>query len=387
MADLKDVAVIGVGATKFGENFDWGVDDMLTMACFEAMEDAKIEPEKLEAGWIGIQYPFTGFSGATLSDAIKTYDIPITHTENYCVSGLDAFRNACLAVASEQFDMVIACGVEKITDQGGRGLPTAGFGHPVQMSGLTAPSAFGLAFPRHALAFGTTKEHLAHVAVKNHFNGAVNPKAHFRREVTLEQVMKAPIISGPLGLLDCCPISDGSAAAIITRTDIAKKYRDDYVTIKGMGFAAYTNLMMYDKNFDYLAWRPTVKAAEKAYAMAGITDPPNEVDLAECNDCFTITEILNVEDLGFCKKGDGGPATAEGRFNIDGQVAINPSGGLKCFGHPIGATGVRMVYEVTKQLQGRADGRQREGAKVGMAHNLGGLGGVVCGVVILTNEK
>ena len=157
MADLRDVAVIGVGATKFGENFEWGVDDMLTIACFEAMEDAGIEPGALEAGWIGIQYPFTGFSGATLSDAIKTYDIPITHTENYCVSGLDAFRNACLAVASEQFDMVIACGVEKITDQGGRGLPTSGFGHPVQMSGLTAPSAFGLAFPRHALAFGTTK--------------------------------------------------------------------------------------------------------------------------------------------------------------------------------------------------------------------------------------
>jgi len=387
MADLKDVAIIGCGCTKFGENFDWGVDDMLTMACFEAIEDAGISPEQIEAGWIGMQYPFTGFSGATLSDAIKTYDIPITHTENYCVSGLDAFRNACLAVASEQYDIVIACGVEKITDQGGRGLPTSGMGHPVMMAGLTAPSAFGLAFTRHSLEFGTTREHLAHVAVKNHRNGAANPKAHFRREVTIEQVLKAPVIAGPLGLLDCCPISDGSAAVIITRKEIAKKYREDYVTLKGMGLAAYTNLMMYNKDFDYLSWRPTVKAAQAAYKMAGITNPAEEIDLAECHDCFTITEILNVEDLGFCKKGEGGPAMEEGRFNIDGKVAVNPSGGLKCFGHPIGATGIRMVYEVTKQLQGRADGLQRQGAKVGLAHNLGGLGGVVCGVVILTNEK
>ncbi|MDD5748711.1 MAG: acetyl-CoA acetyltransferase [Actinomycetota bacterium] len=387
MADLRDVAVIGCGCTKFGENFEWGVDDMLTMACFEAIEDAGIEPGEIQAGWIGMQYPFTGFSGATLSDAIKVYDIPITHVENYCVSGLDAFRNACLAVASEQYDIVIACGVEKITDQGGRGLPTSGMGHPVMMAGLTAPSAFGLAFTRHSLEFGTTKEHLAHVAVKNHRNGAANPKAHFRREVTIEQVLKAPPIAGPLGLLDCCPISDGSAAVIITRKDIAKKKRDDFVTIKGMGMSAYTNLMMYNKDFDYLAWRPTVKAAEAAYKMAGIKEPAKEIDLAECHDCFTITEILNVEDLGFCKKGEGGPATVEGRFNIDGEVAVNPSGGLKCFGHPIGATGIRMIYEVTKQLQGRADGMQREGAKVGLAHNLGGLGGIVCGIVILTNEN
>ena len=386
MTDLKEVAIIGLGATKFGENFDWGVDDMLAMACFEAIEDAGIKPEMIDAAWIGIQYPFTGLSGATLVDAVKLYDIPITHTENYCVSGLDAVRNACLAVAAGQYDMVLACGVEKITDQGGRGLPTAGFGHPVMMAGMTAPSAFGLAFPRHSREFGTTREHLAHVAVKNHYNGAANPKAHFRREVTLEQVLKAPVISGPLGLLDCCPISDGSAAVVVTRRDIAKKYRDDFVTVRGMGFATFTNLMMYDKNFDYLSWRPTVKAAEAAYAMAGITEPARQIDLAEVHDCFTITEILNVEDLGFCRKGEGGPAVEEGRFNIDGQVAVNPSGGLKCFGHPIGATGVRMVYEVTKQLQGRADGRQREGAKVGLAHNLGGLGGVVCGIIILTNQ-
>lgn len=387
MADIHDVAVIGVGCTKFGENFDWGVDDMLSMAVTEAVGDAGIDPEQIEAGWIGIQYPFTGMSGATLSDSTRLYDIPITHVENYCASGLDAFRNACIAVAAEMYDIVIACGVEKITDQGGRGLPGVGGTHPVMMTGLTAPSAFGLAFERHSHAFGTTREHLAHVAVKNHYNGAANPKAHFRREVTLEQVMKAPPIAGPMGLLDCCPISDGSAAAIITRKDIAKKYRDDYVTVKGVALAAYTTLMMYDKNFDYLAWRPTVKAAEQAYKMAGITNPVKEIDFAEVHDCFTITEILNVEDLGFCKKGEGGPATAEGRFNIDGETPVNPSGGLKCFGHPIGATGIRMIYEVTKQLQGRADGRQVENPKVGLAHNLGGMGGVMCGIAILTNEN
>ncbi len=384
---IHDIAILGVGTSKkFGEQFDKGVDDLLFEAGFEAIDDAGIKPEQIEAGWVGIAYPFTGLSGAAMADPLKIYDIPITHVENYCCSGMDAFRNACLAVASGMYDMVMACGVEKITDQGGRGLPGLNVGHTVLMRGITAPSAFGLAFARHNREFGLTKEDLAHVAVKNHYNGAAHPRAHFRREVTLEQVMKAPIISGPLGLLDCCPISDGAAAVVVTRKDIAKKYRDDFVMVRALGLSVYTNQLPFDPEFDYLAWRPTVKAAEMAYQQAGIENPLQEIDLAECHDCFTITEILNIEDLGFCKKGEGGKFVREGRANIDGDVAINPSGGLKCFGHPIGATGCRMIWEVTRQLQGRAEGRQREGAKIGLAHNLGGLGGVVCGVTILSSD-
>jgi len=383
---LHDIAIIGVGACKFGENFTMDVESMMVEAAYEAYEDAGIDPREIQAAWIGIQYPFTGLSGATLADPLKLYDIPITHVENYCVSGLDSFRNACLGVASGMYDMVMAAGVEKLSDQGGRGLPVAGFGHQVLLRGLTAPSAFGFAFPRHAREYGTTKEDLAHVAVKNHYNGAVHPKAHFRREVTLEQVMNAPLVSGDLGLFDCCAISDGAAAVIITRRENARKYSDNYVVLRGMGLAVYSNYIPLDPDFDYLSWRPTVKAAKSAYEMAGIENPREEIDCAEVHDCFTITEILNYEDLGFCAKGEGGRFVREGHASLDGDVAVNPSGGLKCFGHPIGATGCRMVYEITRQLQGRGEGRQREGAKTGLIHNLGGLGGVVCGIAVLSSD-
>jgi len=383
---LHDIAIIGVGACKFGENFTMDVESMMVEAAYEAYEDAGIDPREIQAAWIGIQYPITGLSGATLADPLKLYDIPITHVENYCVSGLDSFRNACLGVASGMYDMVMAAGVEKLSDQGGRGLPVAGFGHQVLLRGLTAPSAFGFAFPRHAREYGTTKEDLAHVAVKNHYNGAVHPKAHFRREVTLEQVMNAPLVSGDLGLFDCCAISDGAAAVIITRRENARKYSDNYVVLRGMGLAVYSNYIPLDPDFDYLSWRPTVKAAKSAYEIAGIENPREEIDCAEVHDCFTITEILNYEDLGFCAKGEGGRFVREGHASLDGDVAVNPSGGLKCFGHPIGATGCRMVYEITRQLQGRGEGRQREGAKTGLIHNLGGLGGVVCGIAVLSSD-
>ena len=384
---IHDVAVLGVGASRvFGEQYTKSADDLLVEAGFEAIEDAGIRPEDIQAGWIGVAYGFTGLSGAVLTDPLKLYDIPVSHNENYCVSGMDAFRNACLGVASGMYDVVMACGVEKITDQGGRGLPGLGQHHPVIFRGITAPSAFGLAYERHRLAFGMTREDLARVAVKNHFNGAAHPRAHFRREVTLEQVVKAPAISGPLGLLDCCPISDGAAALIVARRDIAKKYRDGFVMVRGLGLSVYSNYLPFQPDFDYLAWRPTVNAARQAYEQAGITDPLAEVDLAEVHDCFTITEILNIEDLGFCAKGGGSAFVREGRASIDGDVAVNPSGGLKCFGHPIGATGCRMIFEVTRQLQGRAEGRQREGARTGLAHNLGGLGGTVCGVAVLSSD-
>jgi len=371
---LHDIAIIGVGACKFGENFDLDVESMLVAAAYEAYDDAGVRPEDIQAAWIGIQYPFTGLSGATLADPLKLYHIPITHTENYCVSGLDSFRNACLGVASGMYDMVMAAGVEKLTDQAGRGLPTAGFGHPVLLRGLTAPSAFGLAFPQHARKYGTTKEDLAHVAVKNHYNGAAHPKAHFRREVTLEQVMEAPIVSGPLGLLDCCAISDGAAAVIITRREIAKKYRDDYVVLRGLGLAVFSNLLPFDPDFDYLTWIPTVKAARAAYEMAGIENPREEIDCAEVHDCFTITEILNYEDLGFCPKGEGGRFIDEGLSDYGGKVVVNPSGGLLCKGHPIGATGVAQLVEIVWQLQGLCGARQVPNAKVGLTHNGGGFG-------------
>lgn len=382
---IKDkIAVIGTGCSKFGENFSMGREDMLIDAVSEALADARIEPKDVQAAWIGIQYRATGMSGATLSDAVKLYGIPITHIENYCVSGLDAFRNACFAVASGEYDIALACGVEKLTDELLRGLPPARKEHPFIRRGTTAPGTFGLPCVRYFEKYGASKEDLARIAVKNHYNGLAHPKAQFRMEITIEQVLNAPIVSWPLGLLDCCPVSDGAAAVVVCRSDMAKSFRDDYVLLRGMGLAVCTELYMYDPSFDFLSWEPTVLAARTAYEEAGIKDPYREIDFAEVHDCFTITELLNYEDLGFCQKGEGAAFIREGRAAIDGELPVNPSGGLKCFGHPIGATGCRMIYEVTRQIQGRADGRQVKKHSVGLAHNLGGRGGVVCGVAILS---
>lgn len=381
---IKDrVAVIGVGCSKFGEQFEKDQEDLLVEAAYEAYEDAGIEPKDIEAIWVGIFYAFTGLSGCAAADPLKIFGKPVTRVENMCASGMDAFRNACFAVASGCYDIALACGVEKILDQGARGLPPISLGNPV-ISRPSAPGLFAFAATRYFHKFGIGRETLAKVAVKNHHNGTKHPKAHFRREVTEEQVLKAPMISWPLGRYDCAAISDGSAAVIITRPEIAKKlkHKDDYVLVKANALAVHTVMPFFKPGFDYIGFPATQDAAKAAYAEAGIKNPRKEISFAEVHDCFTITELLNYEDLGFCKKGEGGKFIGEGVSAIDGELPVNPSGGLKCFGHPIGATGCRMIYELTKQLQGRADGYQVKDPELGLAHNLGGPGSV-CSVTIL----
>jgi acetyl-CoA C-acetyltransferase len=249
--------------------------------------------------------------------------------------------------------------------------------------GNSAPGLFALAANRYMHTFGMTRETLAKVAVKNHYNGARNPKAHLRMEVTEEQVLKAPIIAWPFGLFDCCPTTDGAAAAIICRADLARKFTDTPILVKGVGLAVTTGRPYFDPTFDYLGFRSTQVAAEQAYKMAGIT--PQHVDLAEVHDCFTWTEISNIEDLGFCEKGEGPRLVQEGRTALDGDIPINPSGGLKSFGHPIGASGVRMIYECVQQLRNQAGDRQVKNAEIGLAHNVGGPGAVSC-VIVLGNN-
>ncbi len=372
---IKDrIAIIGAGYSKFGERWEANQEDLLVEAVGEATKDAGIEKTAIEAGWVGIQYYFTGLSGGTLADGIKLYGIPMTRVENYCASGMDAFRNACYSVASGVNEIALACGVEKLMDQGSHGLPGfTEFGHAV-LPLPSAPAMFSMAATRCFHEFGWTKEDLARVAVKNHDNGQYHPKAHFRKAVTMDEVMKAPMISDPLGRFDCCAMSDGAAALIITTPELAPSYAhgDNYVVVKANAIAVYTNTPWYLPSFGYTGFLSTQRAAQLAYKEAGITDPRKEISFAEVHDCFTITELVNCEDLGFCGRGKAAEELKNGTFNWDGEIAVNASGGLKCFGHPIGATGCRMLVELTKQLQGRADGRQVKDAQLGLAHNLGG---------------
>lgn len=373
---IKDkVAIIGMGCTKFGENWEWSVEDMVVDAVYEAYADAGVGPEAIEAAWVGTAY--SGAGGSLLGDIIKLHDIPITRVENFCATGMEAFRNACYAVAAGVYDTVLAVGVEKLKDSGLQGLPDS-MPRPVFGVGRTAPGSFALIASRYFAKYGIGKETLAKIAVKNHRHGALNPKAHFRREITIEQVLKAPIIAWPLGLFDCCPTTDGAAAAIITRQNLAPKVRPDYIPVKALALSVSSMWPQFRPGFDYLGFSANVTAAQSAYQQAGIKDPLKELDLAEVHDCFTITELIIYEDLGFCPRGEAKRFIDDGVFELSGELPVNTDGGLKSFGHPIGASGLRMIYEVYKQLQGKAGPRQVKNPKLGLAHNLGGTPQVCC---------
>lgn len=377
------VAVIGVGCTKFGERYEKTYEDLICDAAFAAYDDAGIDPDQIGAAYLGTYIPGAGGgkSATSLGDALKLYGRPITRVENYCATGTDAFRNACMTVAAGMADVVLVVGAEKLKDKGARGLPR--FGHPLLARGNSAPGLFALAATRYMHTFGMGRETMARVAVKNHRNGAKNERAHLRSEITVEQVLKAPMIASPFGLFDCCPTTDGAAAAIVCRADLAKNFKRPPIYVKGAGLAVETGRPYFDPTFDYLGFRSTQKAAGIAYEMAKIQ--PKDVSFAEVHDCFTWTEIANIEDLGFCKKGEGFKVVDEGRTAIDGDIPINTSGGLKSFGHPIGASGVRMIFEVVTQLRGDGGARQVKNPTIGVAHNVGGPGAVAC-VVVLGNN-
>lgn len=377
------VAIIGIGCTKFGDNFDLSYEEMAAEAAFQALDDAQIEVERIGAAWLGTFSPGQGHGKASVSlaDAIRLYNKPITRVENYCATGTDAFRNAAMAVAAGIYDVALVLGVEKLKDRPARGLASEG-NHAYQHDGSTAPGIFALAATRYLDRFKIGREVLAKVAVKNHHNGTLNPKAHFQIEVTEEQVLQAPMVAYPFGLFDCCPTTDGAAAAVICRADMAKQFCDDYVIVKGIGLAVTSGRPWFEPGYEFTGFQATTTAAREAYQMAGIEDPLKEIDLAEVHDCFTWTELSNYEDLGFCKKGEGAHFIGEGRSSLKGDLPVNTSGGLKSSGHPIGASGVRMIYEVTTQLRGQAGARQVPDPKLGLVHNLGGPGSVSCVVVL-----
>jgi len=383
---MKDqVAIIGVGCTKFGDQFDQSYEDLVFDAAQAAFVDAGIQADRIDAAWLGTYSPYGGHGKASVSlaDALRLYGKPITRVENFCATGTDAFRNAAMAVACGMYDVALVLGAEKLKNRPTRGLSREGE-HPYQTDGLTAPGIFAMAANRYFHDFNVGRESLAKVAVKNHKHGSQNPKAHFQMEVSEEQCLNAPMVAWPFGLFDCCPTTDGAAAAVICRADLAKTFRDDYVLVKGVGLAVTSGRPWYDPSFEYVGFAATRHASQAAYKMAGVHDPVKEIDLAEVHDCFTWTEISNYEDLGFCRKGEGAHFVGEGRSALGGDMPVNTSGGLKSFGHPIGASGVRMIYEVVTQLRGQAGARQVKSPELGLVHNLGGPGSVACVVVLGT---
>lgn len=370
------VAIIGTGITKFGEIWEKDEEDLLVEAVFEACTEANVDLRRdVEAAWVGTFYDFSGISGDAAADPLKFYGKPVTRVENYCATGMDTVRNAAFAVAAGIYDIVLACGVEKILDQGGKGLPNIEmiYPHPI-LSGQSAPAIFAPSAIRAFKEWGWSREDLARVAVKNHQNGAKHPKAHFRQEISIDAVLRAPMVCYPLGVFDCCAMSDGAAAIILAKPEIAKDLvgSDKYATVKALGLAVETLYPFNRPDYTGLSFPASVKAAKAAYEEAGVQDPRKELNFGIVHDCFTITELLDYQDLGLCKPGEGADLIREGVTAIDGDFPINPDGGLKCFGHPIGATGVRMIAEVTRQVLGKAEGYQVKDAKAGFAHNLGG---------------
>jgi len=392
MESIKDkVAIIGMGTSQFGELWEKSVEDLIVDAATEAFEDAGVEPKDIQAAWLGTFD--SGYTGQVLSSALQLQYIPITRVENACATGIDAIRNASFALISKAYDLVLVVGVEKMKDLGFGGLLGApGVFHPVYGAQASAPGRYALAATRYFERYGISPEEgkkiLAMISVKSHYNGARNPRAHLRREVTPEMVINAPIIAWPLGLYDCCGVTDGAAAAILCRVEDATNYKkkSEYVTIKGIGLSVGPGWGKERSDYDYTHWPETEAAAAMAYQQSGIKNPRKELDLAEVHDCFSIAELIAIESLGFCEHGKAKSDIESGSFTLKGDLPVNPSGGLKSFGHPIGASGCREVSEIYNQLLGKAQHpeRQLKNPRLGLVHNQGGHPGrFMAGVCIV----
>ena len=381
---IKDkVAIIGMGCTQFGEQWDKGSEDLIVEAFTEALEDAGIEKSDIQAAWYASCYDEVnvGKSALPLSRTLKLPFIPVTRVENLCASGSEAIRGAVYGVASGAYDIVLALGAEKLKDTGYGGLPEMstilGTKNRVIFPGISAPGAFAMLANRYFSKYGLSTEQgkrvLAKISVNSHRNGAKNPKAHLRNVITEDDVLNAPIVASPLGLFDCCGVSDGAAAAIVCRADMAKRFRPDPVFIKALQIGVSSGEELGYTEWDGTCVETTARTAVRAYEEAGIKNPRKEISMMELHDCFSVTELVTYEDLQISPRGKAKNDVEAGFFAIDGKIPSQPDGGLKCFGHPIGASGLRMLYEMYKQLQGKAEERQVKEPKIGLTHNLGGF--------------
>jgi len=375
---MRDVAIIGVGLTKFGERWDSSIKELMAEAGLAALQDANITSKDINAIYGGSMTPgrFIGQEhvAALMADQLGLGNIPATRVENACASGGSALRQGYMAVASGIHDIVVVGGVEKMTDVSTSEATTALGGAGDQewelFQGITFPGLYALMARRHMHDYGTTEEQLAAVAVKNHANAYKNKYAQFHKLITIDEVLNSKKVADPLKLLDCSPITDGAAAVVLAPLEIAKKYNDTPIKIAASEQASDT-LRLADRE-SITSIKAARISAENAYRHAGVT--PKDIDVAEVHDCFTIAEIIAMEDLGFFKKGEAAKAIEEGRTQINGDVSVNTSGGLKGCGHPVGATGIKQAVEITWQLRGEAEGRQVDGAEIGLTHNVGGSG-------------
>jgi acetyl-CoA C-acetyltransferase len=375
---IKDrVAIVGMGCTAFGEHWDKDPEDLLIDAAQEAYRSAGVDAAQVDAYWLGTMG--SGISGLMLSEALKLPYKPVTRLENMCATGSEAMRNAAYAVASGAYDLVMAIGVEKLKDSGYSGLAVSSPPNDGTRPNMTAPATFALLAPAYAKKYGVDedqlKQVLARIAWKNHKNGAKNPKAQFRKEVPVETICRSPAVAGMLGIFDCSGVSDGAAAAILCRAEDAHKYSTHPIFIKALSFAAGPAHGTYSQDYDFTTFPEVVASAQDAYKQAGVKDPREEISMAEVHDCFTPTELVLMEDMGFSPRGQAWKDVLAGRFDGDGAQPINPDGGLKSFGHPIGASGLRMMYEMWLQLRGEAGPRQIQHPTLGLTHNLGGAPG------------
>jgi acetyl-CoA C-acetyltransferase len=379
---IKDkVAILGMGCSRFGERWESGAEELMVEAYEEALADAGIDGSQLDAAWFSTHYEEinVGKGGLPLATALRLPNIAVTRVENFCASGSEAFRGAVYAVASGACDIALALGVEKLKDTGYGGLPGS-LGGTLNAQWAATGSAPGnfaqLASAyraKHGVSRDDLKRALAHISVKSHANGAKNEKAHLRKPITAEQALNAPMIAEPLGLFDCCGVSDGAAACIVTTPEIAKQLgKERIVTVKALQLSLSNGSEAGHNSWDGSYFHTTRIAARKAYEEAGIKKPREEVSMFECHDCFSVTELVTMEDLQLSPEGGAITDVLDGFYDAEGTIPCQIDGGLKCFGHPIGASGIRMLYEMYLQLSHRAGPRQLEAPRIGMTHNLGG---------------
>lgn len=392
---MRNIAIIGTGVTKFGELFNQSYDDLVRDAASIAVKDAGISLNEIQAAWLSTAFPeigvFKGRSGMDLCEPLNLYGIPVTRVSNFCASGADAIRNAANSLNAGECDVAMVLGVEKLRDrtpQDSIVKMMVELTHPFYQKGFTAAGTFAVYANRIMHEYGVTREDIANISVKNHFHGTLNDKAHHRVACTLEQVLFSPMVADPLTVMDSCPTTDGAACVIMVRAADVDKTKHKPVYIDGIGLSISTgwDLPFFDPKHDFLSFKATQQAAKIAYNQAGITKPIDEIDLVEVHDCFSIVELLTYEDLGLCKPGEAKDMIRGKATQLGGQIPVNVSGGLLSCGHPVGATGVRMVVEVATHLRGTAGDRQVIGAKKGITHNIGGPG-AIASVIVLNSEN
>ncbi|WP_109526592.1 MULTISPECIES: thiolase C-terminal domain-containing protein [Nocardia] len=371
---MRRVAIVGAGMTAFGEHFDRGIKDLLPMALSECLEsvDKGMSRSDIQAAWFGELSTTDGFPSGILADSCGLIDVPVTRVENACATGNDAVRNAVYGIASGAFDVALVMGGDKVRESASKDTFWEWAGMTRDMAwdyplALIAPANFALHVARYLHETPATREHMAMVAVKNHRHGVANPKAQLRYEITVEQVLAAPLVVEPFGLLDCTPQSDGAAALILVAEEMVDRYTDRPVWVRGVGLGL--DRVMHQHKIDMTTFPATMRAARHAYAMAGLA--PQDIDVAEVHDCFTGVELISYEDLGFAQRHEAYKLIETEATSVGGRIPVNASGGLKSKGHPPGATGVSQCVELFEQLRGTA-ANQVDGARTGLAHNIGG---------------